>query len=1835
MNRFRKTGICKILACLLSVLLIPVPGYAQMVGKITYVEGRVDVLKSGSQTAVPLNEEDPIAVGDVIRTKSNAKAEVTFDDQSVVRLAQNSRIEVKDYQLKEDKKRANATISLERGKVRAIIAKMKNHAPFNVDTPNSHGTIKGSEIFAFYQGGNTGMLVSSGSLSVVNPTLPDMSPVMVTPGQSILVPQDQLPKGPRPFLELEKKFHEQDTSPPPGALARKDVHIIEGVVTKIFGDVRITPQNTAQVHAAEVHEVVKTGDAIETGEQGMIELKFDNGNGLSLKPKTRLVITKLTIDPKTREYENLFEVSKGEVKAVIENIQGGSSFKIKTPHAISGVRGTIMYLIVTAILSQVFFEGGPGFIQSLISGTTKDVPMGESSTADQDGSVTDPIPLSGEDRMSFAEGWVPGSGIEGYSAPEGVTQSYLYDSDTSVDTGEENTGGGETEEAGNPSPAIDVPISESNSNLVSDSSGSSGTAQPPPLEPPPSEPPPTEPPPQEPPPDNEPPPGTFFSTGDFSGGFGFFNDVNDKFVLGSGIMNGQLQIATPLGSNQLSHFSGQFSLPSSEEFMNLWSGTVSGTGEDGTAYLGTISGNEGSLFGVFNAFYIRPIGNEEFLTGYLTSPAITGDFNDELGTFDASGFITVVGAVPTTVTPQQLLSENSPIVPFPSAISGGISGNGLLGSFQLARSHISDQPSWGLWTAAMGGTYQNLPEGWNGLVGIKSVLNESTNGYGLGVLGLNGQNGNLFGVFLGVILTESSFETFQGTTFGTYLEDGSTWQALSSGSNFVVPSAFGGSFNTTFGSEPLTTINSVFGGLNSLWEASTNILWMGEFSDTGAHDFWGYGDVISGQTIDGAALLGSIGGTKVFDALHALLYSFYIRPDGNDGFLSGYVKSSDLVGTIYTGLNMFEAEGTVNHFSEFPTVFTPADLFDGSPAIVEYSPPQGVVVGPGFSGLFNVNFARINDQAWDLWSFFANGTYSSIPSNSWQAVVGLEEHINNEDNYMIWHLDGEVWSGNEIRGLISGRFLNYNAVTKQGGIIFDNGEFIGSYEQAPNWHAVGLGAGAAEIPFQFGSKTTGAFGAFASGIFNNDFVSGNFTVIAGGTQPLISAGIPQITLMGSFTNPNNSPLWATPLFGFKGESNDGAAFSGLIGGTFLNNFSNSSLNGMLNAFYIRPDGNGGFLAGYLHSNNLSGGFYSGIGMLEADGFLNDFLGVPTGFSPAQLLDGTAIGVNNNTIQANISGDNGLVGALAVQNAGIIDQDNWDLWWGYSGGTYGTTPVGAWQASMGGFSRDNETLVIESYFLGTLNGESLPNGTLSGAINGNYLYLDSYGTIQGDMLGTYNTSTQTWQSVSSGVSSDLADLTSSGDFFFGFSDFQVEDSALDNFHGLLGLTDSLWDNGSAHFISIGETNPNFSLPFVWHTTENLTINQIGIGTGAFYSNTHQNVPSPFTTFPFGGLGAFYGLSGGIGRSDLALEGQAYAIYVDPQGNAGVMSADLIGNFWGSPINMYRLDGDFTLGAPKASGQNPLTLLNAIRNRELTNTAASGVGSFNAGGTLTVDSNSAGIFLNLGTQDWGIFNYFTKGTYINPVSNDWQLLNMVGQTPSIVADQIPEAVDGAWLGGILGTQWSQGRIEGTLQAIWVLLHQEGTLSGRTMQGKVLGNYIDVAENPVWQATASGEWVEADELLNLATINDDIVALGTPQIPVTEVYSSLLAGNGTFADGGTLSTNNFFINFYANNVTATEGIWAAAISGNFAGTTGNDWNLPVSGNLIDSTTNLDVGDVTATLAGYQWANGLWQAEVINGTATDVGLTFNGLAAGTYTDPETGTFAGAGTGTWQPQGI
>jgi len=174
---------------LVILLLIPWAALAAPVGKITNLAGNVDITSPGS-AARDAKIDDPVIVGDFVRTKSKSKVEITFNEGNILRLAENTRVGITQYMSGE--KQNSSILNLFRGKIQNIVKSVGiSGGRYEVHTATSVCGVRGTHFFNFYLAGASGSIFQEGSgygYSINNPT--DVK--LITAGQGMFVPSATL-----------------------------------------------------------------------------------------------------------------------------------------------------------------------------------------------------------------------------------------------------------------------------------------------------------------------------------------------------------------------------------------------------------------------------------------------------------------------------------------------------------------------------------------------------------------------------------------------------------------------------------------------------------------------------------------------------------------------------------------------------------------------------------------------------------------------------------------------------------------------------------------------------------------------------------------------------------------------------------------------------------------------------------------------------------------------------------------------------------------------------------------------------------------------------------------------------------------------------------------------------------------------------------------------------------------------------------------------------------------------------------------------------------------------------------------------------------------------------------------------------------------------------------------------------------------------------------------------------------------------------------------------------------------------------------------------------------
>ena len=122
-----------------------------------------------------------------------------------------------------------------------------------------------------------------------------------------------------------------------------------GIVQQVLGDVVIMHGNVLKGYKAERGIRLYKGDTVMTLESGRVRFKLNDGSILSLASETKLKLTQSVYDKKKKRRSSFFQMALGKARFVVVKLLDfkRSEFKVKTPTAVCGVRGSDFILEVT------------------------------------------------------------------------------------------------------------------------------------------------------------------------------------------------------------------------------------------------------------------------------------------------------------------------------------------------------------------------------------------------------------------------------------------------------------------------------------------------------------------------------------------------------------------------------------------------------------------------------------------------------------------------------------------------------------------------------------------------------------------------------------------------------------------------------------------------------------------------------------------------------------------------------------------------------------------------------------------------------------------------------------------------------------------------------------------------------------------------------------------------------------------------------------------------------------------------------------------------------------------------------------------------------------------------------------------------------------------------------------------------------------------------------------------------------------------------------------------------------------------------------------------------
>ena len=149
---------------------------ADAVGRLTQVEGKVDILRTGQLPAIPVKVNDGVQTGDILRTKSKSKAQITFIDNSTLTISPESRVSIESYMFDSSQNKRNAVIQLFQGLAQVAVSKIfkATEPDFVVKTKTAIMGVRGTDFGVRIYPNSSDVLNFEGLLQVGN-ILPDVS----------------------------------------------------------------------------------------------------------------------------------------------------------------------------------------------------------------------------------------------------------------------------------------------------------------------------------------------------------------------------------------------------------------------------------------------------------------------------------------------------------------------------------------------------------------------------------------------------------------------------------------------------------------------------------------------------------------------------------------------------------------------------------------------------------------------------------------------------------------------------------------------------------------------------------------------------------------------------------------------------------------------------------------------------------------------------------------------------------------------------------------------------------------------------------------------------------------------------------------------------------------------------------------------------------------------------------------------------------------------------------------------------------------------------------------------------------------------------------------------------------------------------------------------------------------------------------------------------------------------------------------------------------------------------------------------------------------------------
>lgn len=168
------------------------------IGFYTAILGQVGVTHPHDDRVLPVKLHGEVLFKDIIQTQRESRTRALFQDDSMLTVGENSRVEIDEYIYNPEKNVRQAIVKLMQGQVRALVSKVfkANGSRFEIHTPSAVAAARGTYFTVWVENGQSG-IINIGERGRVDFTSGGKT-VAVDPGYFSIAHEGQAPSAPLP-----------------------------------------------------------------------------------------------------------------------------------------------------------------------------------------------------------------------------------------------------------------------------------------------------------------------------------------------------------------------------------------------------------------------------------------------------------------------------------------------------------------------------------------------------------------------------------------------------------------------------------------------------------------------------------------------------------------------------------------------------------------------------------------------------------------------------------------------------------------------------------------------------------------------------------------------------------------------------------------------------------------------------------------------------------------------------------------------------------------------------------------------------------------------------------------------------------------------------------------------------------------------------------------------------------------------------------------------------------------------------------------------------------------------------------------------------------------------------------------------------------------------------------------------------------------------------------------------------------------------------------------------------------------------------------------------------